>query len=92
MPCCTCMKAVCKRDDGLTFVLFEHDVKETAWFGDRPSSMATCGDTECWLVDLDSSIAATWKQGTRSVTAVGVRDQEEVMTLVNWMKDSKVKG
>ena len=88
MPCCTCVKAVCKRNDGSTLVLFEHDDEETAWFSDRPSSMATCGDKDCCLVDLDSSIAATWKQGSRSVTAVGVRDQEEVTTLVNWLDQS----
>jgi hypothetical protein len=88
MPCCTCVKAVCKRNDGSTLVLFEHDDEETAWFGDRPSTMARCGDKDCCLVDLDSSIAATWKQGTRSVTAVGVRDQEEVATLVNWLDKS----
>lgn len=88
MPCCTCVKAVCKRSDGSTLVLFEHDDEETAWFGDQPSTMAMCGDKDCCLVDLDSSIAATWKQGTRSVTAVGVRDQEEVATLVNWLDKS----
>ncbi|QDT13412.1 anti-sigma factor family protein [Planctomycetes bacterium K23_9] len=88
MPCCTCVKAVCKRSDGSTLVLFEHDDDEAAWFGDRPSSMAMCGDKDCCLVDLDSSIAATWKQGSRSVTAVGVRDQNEVATLVNWLDKS----
>jgi hypothetical protein len=86
MPCCTCVKAVCKRNDGSTLVLFEHDDEKAAWFGDRPSTMVMCGDKDCCLVDLDSSIAATWKQGSRSVTAVGVRDQEEVATLVNWME------
>ncbi|TWU55993.1 zf-HC2 domain-containing protein [Rubripirellula reticaptiva] len=85
MPCCTCVKAVCKRSDGSTLVLFEHDDEETAWFGDRPQSMATCGDKDCCLVDLDSSIAATWRQGSRSVTAVGVRDQDEVTKLVTWL-------
>ncbi|MGB7327990.1 MAG: zf-HC2 domain-containing protein [Rubripirellula sp.] len=88
MPCCTCVKAVCKRSDGSTLVLFEHDDEETAWFGDRRQSMAMCGDKDCCLVDLDSSIAATWKQGTRSVTAVGVRDQEEVAKLVTWLDKS----
>jgi hypothetical protein len=85
MPCCTCVKAVCKRKDGTTLVLFEHDDEDTAWFGERASSMATCGDTECCLVDLDSSIAATWKRGSRWVTAVGVRDTAEVSALVTWL-------
>lgn len=86
MPCCTCVKAVCKRNDGSTLVLFEHDDEEVDWFGKRPTNMAMCGDKECCLVDLDSSIAATWREGTRSVTAVGARDQAEVASLVNWFK------
>lgn len=84
MPCCTCVKAVCKRQDGSTLVLFEHDDDEVDWFGDRASSMAMCGDKECCLVDLDSSFAATWREGTRSMTAVGVKDQEEVAALIEW--------
>ncbi len=88
MPCCTCVKAVCKRKDGSTLVLFEHDDAEAELLGDRPSSMATCGDTECCLVDLDSSIAATWKRGSRWVTAVGVRDANEIGELVAWLEES----
>lgn len=88
MPCCTCVKAVCKRTDGSTLVMFEHDDEETSWFGDRPSTMAMCGEKDCCLVDLDASIAATWKQGTRSVTAVGIRDEEELTMLVNWLNRS----
>ncbi len=85
MPCCTCVKAVCKRQDGSTLVLFEHDDEKAEWFGKRPSNMATCGDTQCCLVELDSSFAATWKRGSRSVTAVGVRDEAEVSKLVSWL-------
>ncbi|WP_145346597.1 anti-sigma factor family protein [Rosistilla ulvae] len=92
MPCCTCVKAVCKRNDGSTLVLFEHDDEETAWFGGRRQSMAMCGDKNCCLVDLDSSIAATWKQGSRSVTAVGVRDQDEVAKLVTWLGKLNVES
>ena len=90
MPCCTCVKAVCKRQDGSTLVLFEHDDEKTEWFGDRQSNMARCGGKECCLVDLDSSIAATWKRGLRSLTAVGVRDVDELNTLVSWL-DTKVE-
>jgi hypothetical protein len=88
MPCCTCVKAVCKRQDGSTLVLFEHDDQKVEWFGDRASSMAICGDKECCLVDLDSSIAATWREGSRSVTAVGLRDHEEVAALVQWFEQT----
>ncbi len=88
MPCCTCVKAVCKRKDGSTLVLFEHDDRVTDWFGKRASSMATCGDTECCLVELASSIAATWKHGPRWVTAVGARDADEVSELVTWLQSN----
>jgi hypothetical protein len=92
MPCCTCVKAVCKRPDGSTLVLFEHDDEKTEWFGQRPSSTAMCGDKECCLVDLDSSLAATWKRGSRSLTAVGVRDKDEVSRLVSWLDKSVGRG
>lgn len=92
MPCCTCVKAVCKRQDGSTLVLFEHDDEKTEWFGQRPSNMAMCGDTQCCLVELDSSFAATWKRGSRSVTAVGVRDEAEVSKLVSWLDSKTEKG
>ncbi|KAA5539749.1 hypothetical protein FYK55_23415 [Roseiconus nitratireducens] len=88
MPCCTCFKAVCRRSDGSTLVLFEHDDDAAGWFGDRNRSMATCGDKDCCLIELDSNIAATWKEGSRSITAVGARDQGEVTMLVNALKRS----
>lgn len=92
MPCCTCVKAVCKRQDGSTLVLFEHDDEKTEWFGQRTTNMAMCGDTECCLVDLDSSIAATWKRGSRSMTAVGVRDKAEVTKLASWLDNKTQEG
>lgn len=95
MPCCTCVKAVCKRQDGSTLVLFEHDDEKPEWFGQRPSNMAMCGETQCCLVELDSldsSFAATWKRGSRSVTAVGVRDEAEVSKLVSWLDSKTEKG
>lgn len=89
MPCCTCVKAVCKRRDGSTLVLFEHDEDDSQWFGHRQSHTAVCGDTQCCLVDLDTSIAATWRRGSRWVTAVGVHGTDEVGELVSWF-DEKV--
>ncbi len=92
MPCCRCVKSVCERQDESTLVLFEHDDEKAEWFGQRPSSIATCGGKECCLVELDSSLAATWKRGSRSVTAVGIRDKAEVDLLVNWLDNKTDKG
>lgn len=85
MPCCTCVKALCKRQDGSSLALFEHDDEKTEWFGKRSSRMAMCEDRECCLVELDSSIAATWKRGSRSMTAVGAQSVDEVNLLVSWL-------
>ena len=84
MPCCTCVEARCQRSDGSTLVLFEHDDRNADWFGDRPTKNAVCGNKSCCLVELDSTIAATWKVGPRFVTAVGLRDPGEVDRLVQW--------
>lgn len=51
MPCCTCVQAVCKRNDGRALVIFEHDDKETEErFGDRPHIWVSCKDKQCCLV------------------------------------------
>jgi hypothetical protein len=87
MPCCTCVKTVCKRADGSTLVLFEHDDDAMQWFGSRPTRMATCGEHECCLVDLSENIAATWKHGSRWLTAIGLQDPAEAGRLADWLAD-----
>ena len=86
MPCCICVQSICKRSDGSTLAIFEHDDEElTEWFGDRPSITASCKDKQCCLVELDEQIAASWKRGSRHITLIGARDLEEVNKLVAWL-------
>jgi hypothetical protein len=73
--------------DGTTLVLFEHDDDAMQWFGSRPTRMATCGDHECCLVDLSENIAATWKHGSRWLTAIGLRDPAEAGRLAGWLAE-----
>lgn len=83
MPCCTCVQSVCRRPDGSTLAVFEHDDDEAAdWFQNRPGITAPCGDKQCCLVEMDERLATTWKRGSRHMTLVGVRDVSEVATLV----------
>ena len=92
MPCCTCVKCLCKRSDGSAIAIFEHNDDEMReWFGDRPERSATCGGKSCSLVDVDSRIAATWKRGKRHVTVIGARDVTEVDQMVAWF-DERRKG
>jgi hypothetical protein len=85
MPCCTCVQCLCRRGDGTTMAIFEHDDDEMQeWFGDRPETSAVCNGAPCRLVALDGRIAASWKQGERHITVVGARDIAEVGDLVAW--------
>ncbi len=85
MPCCTCVKCLCRRSDGSTIAIFEHDDDELdEWFGDRPERSQICGGKRCSLVELDSRIAVSWKHGKRHITVIGVRDVAEVEQLVTW--------
>lgn len=90
MPCCTCVQSTCKRSDGSTLAVFEHDDEETTeWFGDRPDITARCNDVQCNLVQLDDQIAASWRHGTRHITLIGVRDVGEVSQMVAWLDEKQ---
>jgi len=90
MPCCKCVQSICKRSDGSTLAIFEHDDKETTnWFGDRPEITASCNHKQCCLVELDDQIAASWRHSTRHVTLIGVRDVAEVSQMVAWLDEKK---
>lgn len=84
MPCCTCVHGLCRRSDGTTFAIFEHDDEETGWFADRPTRDVDCRDTRCCVVNLGSHLAATWAHEGRHITVVGVRDAKELERLVTW--------
>ncbi|MBV07878.1 MAG: hypothetical protein CMN21_01520 [Rubinisphaera sp.] len=86
MPCCTCVKSVCRRTDGSTIVVFEHDDAELKLLGERESQMTMCGNQECCLVNLDSSLAASWKAGSRLLTVVGIKDESELSEFVRSLK------
>jgi hypothetical protein len=89
MPCCTCVHSLCRRNDGTTIAIFEHDDEEVEWFGDRTQTEAVCSGMRCNLVEFDDRIAVTWQQGKRHVTLVGVQDKAEVERLVTWFDDRR---
>jgi len=92
MPCCSCVKCLCKRSDGTTLAIFEHSQEgeeEANWFGNRRKTRANCNGTPCNLIQLNDRMAASWKRGQRYVTAIGVRDAAEVDQLVAWFNMSQ---
>lgn len=90
MPCCTCVQCLCRRPDGTSLAIFEHDDNEPDWFDDRPSIKVTCQSKQCSLVELPNSIAASWQLGKRHITVIGARDLEEINDLVAWF-DGRTK-
>jgi hypothetical protein len=88
MPCCKCIKTICKRSDGGTLAIFEHDDEQPIWFGGRSSTQAKCGGQLCTLTKMDSQIALSWKQGHRHLTIVGLRDTNEASELVAHLNTS----
>jgi len=82
MPCCKCVKTICRDDNGDTFVIFEHDSEQAVWFGDRPRSNQLLGGVETTVIEFDEQLAATWRVGQRSVTLVGAGDVDDLSKLV----------
>lgn len=93
MPCCTCVQSLCRRSDGTMLAIFEHADQNAshdfpnADFGDHPCVSAKCRGRDCCLMDIDDQLAATWKDGPRHITLVGINDLEEVDTFVGWWDD-----
>ena len=92
MPCCTCVKTICRDAQGQSFVIFEHDAEQPVWFGDRKTSKCDCGGVSTSVVEFDGQIAGTWRVGKRSVTLVGVRDIEELASLIPSMTEEPARS
>lgn len=79
LPCCKCIQATFRRDDGGRMDVFEHDEEQQAWFGDRPCIRAQCAGEEMSVTQLQRGLAATWKIDGHFVTVVGARDLDEIV-------------
>lgn len=82
MPCCICVQAVYRRNDGEVFAVFEHDEKQPIWFGERPRISAQFRGYPCELVQIQDHLLASWTDGGRSITIVGARDLDEITFLM----------
>tara|TARA_R110002072_G_scaffold303004_1_gene491208 strand:+ start:3192 stop:4013 length:822 start_codon:yes stop_codon:yes gene_type:complete len=82
MPCCKCVQAVWQRADQTQVAIFEHKSKMDDWFEGEPSINIKCREKVCRVTQLDAQLAATWRIGSRLVTAIGVKDTDELATFV----------
>jgi anti-sigma factor RsiW len=88
-PGCTCVQCSCRRSDGTTLTILEHDTQGKTWFGARPVSICKCGATDCQVTDVDGARVATWTTGDRALTVIGFRDTFELERLVAWFDDRR---
>ncbi len=82
MPCCTCVQAICRRDDGAVFAVFEHGEEQPMWFGDRPAVEAQCNGCSCSLIQVDRTLVVSWKANKRRFTVVGASGLEEIADMI----------
>jgi len=82
MPCCLCVEALCTAPDGTRLAVLEHDVDQPVWFGDRPTEQCDCNGRAARLVRFDGRLAATWKSEKRFLTIIGIRDEEELASMM----------
>ena len=89
MPCCGCAQIICKNKGGKFLAIFEHDIDQPVWFGDRPTKAYICHDKPTNVVELGDRLAATWVEGQRSITIIGATDLDEVNKFVaHFMADN----
>lgn len=88
MPCCKCVQVIWQRQAGGRIAIFEHEMEQPAWFGDRPSIAARCHGKAVRIVEMDQRLAATWASRHRQLTLVGARDIDELLRLVLHFEDT----
>lgn len=82
MPCCKCVQSICRRADGTTVAIFEHNDEQPTWFGPRPTVDVECDGRACRIFDVENQLAASWRVDHRQITVVGLRDVKDVADLV----------
>jgi len=86
MPCCTCAQVLCKNKAGQSIAIFEHSIDHPVTFGDRPTVERICHDMPTSVMQVGDRLAATWKEGQRSITIIGATDLDELTEFVAHFK------
>lgn len=90
MPCCTCVECFCSRKSGTSLAIFEHHKDATKeWFEDGKTSSMVCEGVSCKLATMGSQIVASWENGPRGITIVGLDDKAELDRFVAWFGDRR---
>lgn len=89
MPCCDCVQTSYTCEGKNSLVVFEHTEKQKDWYGRRPQIHTECAGKSCCLVELGTTLIATWPSERGYVTVVGAKDVTEVAALVEELLPSQ---
>lgn len=79
---CSCVACVCERPDGTSYLVLEHCKSQSVSFGDLPVQLVHRDGKEFQRVLVDGSETISFDGPSGRITAVGLRGETEVNTLL----------
>ncbi|MCA9194172.1 MAG: zf-HC2 domain-containing protein [Planctomycetales bacterium] len=79
---CNCVACVCQRPDGSTYLVFEHCKSQGVSFGDLPVKLVLRDGHQIQQVTMNGTQTISFDRSTGTITAVGLRDDAEIETLL----------
>jgi len=79
---CTCIACLCERPDGSTYLVLELCKSQSITFGDLPVQLVKRGDRDIQQVEAEGTTAISWEQKGERLTAIGLRNDAEIETLL----------
>lgn len=79
---CNCVACVCERPDGTSYLVIEHCKSQSVTFGDLPVRLVRHGNHQLEQAEVDGRWAVSWEEGGERLSAIGLRNQAEINTLL----------
>ena len=79
---CNCVACVCERPDGTSYLVIEHCKSQSVTFGDLPVRLVRHGDHQLEQAEVDGRWAVSWEAGGERLSAIGLRNQAEINSLL----------
>ncbi len=79
---CECVACVCQRPDGSTYLVLEHCNAQGVTFGDLPVQIVNRGNHQLQQVTVDGLKTVSWEGNGGRLTAIGLKSEHEIDTLL----------
>jgi hypothetical protein len=79
---CSCVACVCQRSDGSHYLVLEHCRGQDVNFGDLVVVPMMVAGKEIRKAELNGALAVLWERNGTMISAVGMRDDEEIGSLL----------